>query len=160
MARLPFAAKPAESSGASASSSHPSSSSTTSTLLEPVLCLGDFSWENNAGFLNCETLRNVLLSKVDRASCELTVILDTYLGSSMAEMLQKEVNKNTKGEFRAGQEQSTVSRSVSGRFTHPDTSYHSLPWNRARCLKLPQNERKILRKIQRYVLCLKCTPVF
>ncbi|QDZ21425.1 hypothetical protein HOP50_05g39520 [Chloropicon primus] len=100
--------------------------------LEPVLCLGDFSWrDNDRGFLDCETLHEILTKGLQNVSCELTIILDTYLGSALAELLEERSKAIDRTAFE------NTSR----------VKYRALPTNRARALPLPAEEKKVLKRL-------------
>lgn len=100
--------------------------------LEPVLCLGDFSWENDeTGFLDCEALHSVLLGAVEGKDLELVVILDTHLGPMIADLLQQRTEALDSESFRS----------------NVKFGYASLPRNRSRALPLPPKERGMLKRI-------------
>lgn len=106
--------------------------------LEPVLCLGDFDWDDNRkGFLTCDAIYRLLLKEAKSKACELTIVLDTYLGSSMAELLNELVMNG--GEVAES----------SGRLLHVGIKYPNLPRNRARALPLDLWEKRTLRSRER-----------
>ena len=103
--------------------------------LEPVLCLGDFSWEDGTqGFLSCDHLHELLVDRVRNTACELTVIFDTFLGPSLAQLLE-ERSKSVDREAYL--------------LTRAKYGYVAFPPNRARVLPLPQREQDEVRKLNR-----------